>query len=442
MSTIMDIFKRISERRGWDVDEDVEEEIALEKARERRVWNEVIKHIHEPFEALSAAIDQGLLHAGYCLEILPRPKAAKKGANVDVEAQGEDIQPGQPGFAAVLDKRVAEFAMQKGELLRIWTRERTLIADEERQDGLPDEYSAERREREQVQLYVVLYMENLMHSSGQAVQDLVAFADRKVADGTMSKKRLIMPTLHRLRKWLVTSLSNSDATAESSPELLNNGANIVFLGDGYGRKKDPEHLPPATGWQRFGTRVRKVVSLLSSEESAFGLRAACATMTIAIIAYLERTQVFYQEQRLVWALIMVAIGMTMSESPSVLFSVSRDTNSPQHPASPSLASSVVSAAPSSPWSFPTSYGTLSPRRKPASSCSSGSSPLSTFTSCSSSHASSRPSLSSSSRRSSSSGTSSKSAPSASNAPSKQASDTTRTSPTPTIPPPPPSHHPH
>lgn len=315
MSTIMDIFKRISERRGWDVDDDVDQEIAMEKAKEKRVWNEVIKHIHEPFEALSAAIDQGLLHAGYCLEILPRPKAAKKGAKIDVEAQGEDIQPGQPGFAAVLDKRVAEFAARKGELLRIWTRERTLIADEERQDGLPDEYSAERREREQGQLYVVLYMENLMHSSGQAVQDLVAFADRKVADGTMSKKRLIMPTLRRLRKWLVTSLSNSDATAESSPELLDSGANIVFLGDGYGRKKDPEHLPPTTGWQRFGTRVRKVVALLSSEESAFGLRAACATMTIAIVAYLERTQVFYQEQRLVWALIMVAIGMTMSESP-------------------------------------------------------------------------------------------------------------------------------
>ena len=320
MSTIMDIFKRISERRGWDVDEDVEEEIAVEKEREKRVWNEVIKHIHEPFEALSTAIDQGLLHAGYCLEILPRPRAAKKGANVDVEAQGEDIQPGQPGFAAVLDKRVAEFAIQKGELLRIWTRERTLIADEERQDGISDEYSAERREREQAQLYVVLYMENLMHSSGQAVQDLVAFADRKVADGTMSRKRLIMPTLRRLRKWLVTSLSNSDATAESSPELLDSGANIVFLGDGYGHKKDPEHLPPTTAWQRFGTGIRAAVGLLSSEESAFGLRAACATMTVAIVAYLERTQIFYQEQRLVWALIMVAIGMSMSESLSALFS--------------------------------------------------------------------------------------------------------------------------
>jgi len=329
MSTIMDIFKRISERRGWDVDEDVEEDIAVEKEREKRVWNEVIKHIHEPFEALSTAIDQGLLHAGYCLEILPRPKAAKKSANVDVEAQGEDIQPGQPGFAAVLDKRVAEFAMQKGELLRIWTRERTLIADEERQDGISDEYSAERREREQAQLYVVLYMENLMHSSGQAVQDLVAFADRKVADGTMSRKRLIMPTLRRLRKWLVTSLSNSDATAESSPELLDSGANVVLLGDGYGHKKDPEHLPPTTAWQRFGTGIRAVVGLLSSEESAFGLRAACATMTIAIVAYLERTQIFYQEQRLVWALIMVAIGMTMSESlHCAVFCISHDANCP------------------------------------------------------------------------------------------------------------------
>ena len=115
MSTIMDIFKRISERRGWDVDEDVDDEIALEKEREKRVWNEVIKQIHDPFEALSAAIDQGLLHAAYCLEVLPQPKPkAKKAADVDVEAQGQNIQPGQPGFSAVLDKKVAEFARQKG----------------------------------------------------------------------------------------------------------------------------------------------------------------------------------------------------------------------------------------------------------------------------------------------------------------------------------------
>jgi hypothetical protein len=38
-------------------------------------------------------------------------------------------------------------------------------------------------------------------------------------------------------------------------------------------------------------------------------------MTIGIVALLEHTQVFFVQQRLVWAMIMVAIGMTMSKFP-------------------------------------------------------------------------------------------------------------------------------
>jgi hypothetical protein len=40
---------------------------------------------------------------------------------------------------------------------------------------------------------------------------------------------------------------------------------------------------------------------------------AAATMTIGIIAFLESTQAFFVAQRLVWAMIMIAIGMTMSQ---------------------------------------------------------------------------------------------------------------------------------
>lgn len=36
-------------------------------------------------------------------------------------------------------------------------------------------------------------------------------------------------------------------------------------------------------------------------------------MTVGIVAFLERTQAFFVAQRLVWAMIMIAIGMTMSE---------------------------------------------------------------------------------------------------------------------------------
>ncbi len=153
-----------------------------------------------------------------------------------------------------------------------------------------------------------------MHATGEAVQDLVAFADSKVADGTMKKNRLQFPTLHRLRKWGASILSEEDSTGES-PDALESGLNIVFVGDGFGKRKDPEHLPATNRWQKLGNGLRKIPKFFGSSESMFGLRCACATMTVGIICFLQETQVFFQEQRLVWAMIIIGMGMTQSKSP-------------------------------------------------------------------------------------------------------------------------------
>jgi len=315
MTTIIDIFKRVSEQRGWDVcDEDDMPEVVAEKEREKRVWNGVMRRMHEPFGILSEAIDRGLEHAGLCLELIPRPKLAAHSGEVDLEARGGESQPGDAGFARVIDERVQQFYSKRGELTKSWAREREFVEREELWEG-SSKSPEERREREQAQLYVVLYMENLMHASGRAVQELVAFADKKVADGTMSRNRLIVPGFRRLRKWVLAILSNEDSSAEQAPDLMESNTNIIYFGDGYNKKKDPEHLPPTTPWQRFGTGLRALSDFFGSEESAFGFRAACATMTVGIIAFLESTQLFFNEQRLVWAMIIIAIGMTMSEYP-------------------------------------------------------------------------------------------------------------------------------
>lgn len=51
---------------------------------------------------------------------------------------------------------------------------------------------------------------------------------------------------------------------------------------------------------------------MASPECAFGFRVACATLTVGIVAFLKQSQLFFQEQRLVWAMIIVAIGMSMT----------------------------------------------------------------------------------------------------------------------------------
>ncbi|KAK4043842.1 hypothetical protein C8A01DRAFT_43220 [Parachaetomium inaequale] len=306
MNTIIDIFKRFSESPDWDGDGDAPDEKDVEK----HVWNEVMKQVQEPFDILSEAVDQGLEHAAMCLELIPRPKKTpgkpgKPGStpsDIDLEA-GEGPKPGDPAFARVLDDKVQAFYARKGELLKKWIQERGIDLD-----GGTTDHSQFRSERDQVQLYIILYMENLMHASGEAVQDLVDFADEKVEDGTMSKNRFIAPTAHRLRKWFLAVFSNEDSSAEQTPGVMETGANLVYFGNQYNRKKDPEHLPPETAWERFGNGLRKITKFFGSEESAFGFRVACATMTIGIVAFLESTQRFFMEQRLVWAMIIIAIG--------------------------------------------------------------------------------------------------------------------------------------
>lgn len=153
-----------------------------------------------------------------------------------------------------------------------------------------------------------------MQATGEAVQDLVAFAEAKAEDGTMSKKRLIFPSGRRLRKWFLGIFSNEDSTAEDSPDIMETGTNVVYLGQGWMNKKDPEHLPARNAWERFGNGVRRFSRFFGSPESVFGFRVACATMTIGIIAFLESSQRFFIQQRLVWAMIIIAIGMTQSKT--------------------------------------------------------------------------------------------------------------------------------
>ena len=152
-----------------------------------------------------------------------------------------------------------------------------------------------------------------MIATGEAVQDFVEFADKKVADGTMDKTRFLFPTLRRMRKWAISVVSDKGATDDDTEEVLKPNFNVVFMGDGFNTKKDPEHLPAATAWQHFGNGLRMISRFLGSEESAFGMRVACATMTVAIVCYLRETQLFFQEQRLVWAMIIIAIGMSQSK---------------------------------------------------------------------------------------------------------------------------------
>ncbi len=152
-------------------------------------------------------------------------------------------------------------------------------------------------------------MEYLLWSAGRALFNLIQFADLKVANGTMAKKRIISPGTKRIRKW-VSCIFQTHETSIVDQGMGTTGSNQeVYLGDAYQARKDPEHLPPETFRERIGDHIRIIPRMLRSPNSSFGFRVACATMSVAIIAYLEATQQFFITQRLLWAIIMIAFSM-------------------------------------------------------------------------------------------------------------------------------------
>ena len=125
-------------------------------------------------------------------------------------------------------------------------------------------------------------MEHLLYSAGTAIAALVRFADKKVQNGSMKKSHLIVPGPRRLKKW-VFNIGREDSTVDSeSPDSMEAGASNVYLGSGFNPRKDPEHLPPKTAWEKFGNGLRAIPRFLGSTESAFGFRVSCATLTMYV----------------------------------------------------------------------------------------------------------------------------------------------------------------
>jgi hypothetical protein len=55
----------------------------------------------------------------------------------------------------------------------------------------------------------------------------------------------------------------------------------------------------------IGEAIRVIPKFFRSDSSAFALRVTAATMTIGIICFLEASQRWFIEQRLLWAMVMV-----------------------------------------------------------------------------------------------------------------------------------------
>jgi len=333
LGSVMDLFERRAELSHWTDDE---EEPEHEEHRKKAVaeWNEMFQFLHDPFNEIFQALDDGLAHVLIRLGLAPKQKKNKKGSKIDdEEAKGDIVKPGDAGFAAELEKKAAIFFSKKEPTLRHWIQSKGIKVrddyftspddlDEETLKRLP---SITTRKADQRQLYTLLYVMFLLNSIGRSTIEFVKFADEH--DQATAKSKFIWPGGKRFKKWIKSIFSSQDANQDDETTVAGSDRSntTVYMGDAYKSKKDPEHLPPANAWERFGNVIRSISHFLGSPESAFGFRAACATMSIAIIAFLRPTQTFFVENRLVWALIMVAISMTPTAGQSIFQFVLRIT---------------------------------------------------------------------------------------------------------------------
>lgn len=290
--------------------------------------NHFIRPLCERLETSAALVIQGIQHALIVLELskakefreVPKRKKRFK-LFPDEETPVDQTLPGGTEFGSYFEGRVVDFYNSRKQLPQVWASLNAFAPVASFEDG--DPRSKEREIRKE--FFAVIFIGHLQDILLQATSDLVKFADSKVADGTMKNKRLIFPKLDTLKQWIF-SVGSRDGDDDERPvtgeetqtEVKPRGRDPLKA-----RFADPEHLPPANRWQKFGNLIRRISHILGSEESAFGFRVTIATFSAAILAFLGRTQDFYVSNRVSWVVIIVVIGMSPTSGKSLFGMIGR-----------------------------------------------------------------------------------------------------------------------
>ncbi|SPO06235.1 uncharacterized protein DNG_08924 [Cephalotrichum gorgonifer] len=236
-----------------------------------------------------------------------RPYNGLENPSLDGELRNPD--PADPNFIAKMERR----------LKRLPSRQRILSDIFPSLNALPEvpepDLGSDLHEADlivQPEHFLVLYMVYLRDMVIEASAALTHFAHNKVTDGVMSRSRLIYPKDYDLGK-----LFSPDEKPDSSSSHMGSSAESHQSAE---RREvaDAEHLAPVNFWEREGRRFGAVVRLIGSNWSMFGLRASIASFCIGILAYLHQTQDFFIRQRVVWAMIVIVIGMGPTSGQSLL----------------------------------------------------------------------------------------------------------------------------
>ncbi|EHY56249.1 uncharacterized protein HMPREF1120_04338 [Exophiala dermatitidis NIH/UT8656] len=285
-----DILKELSD--NW-----VQEDESLPQ----EVWKSFLANFGKELAKSAEFVALGIQHAFVVLGIASSEREGQVAVTShahqqpDIEKPAEELVPGDPSFALQFERSVRDFYDQ--------CRNRLVTASPARGDAeahiQSDTLDSLPNERYTEESLIFLFLQHLTHALLQASVDIVRFAESGVTTQRMRYNRMILPTARGVL-WSLTKHDDDKSSSQTAKDHRN-----------------PEHLPATNLWERSGTVLGFVPHVLASEQSSFGFRAAAASFSVAILAYLRQTQTFFFEQRLIWVLIVIVIGMSPTSGASL-----------------------------------------------------------------------------------------------------------------------------
>lgn len=300
ISMIPDLHQELLDIRSTDEDPS----LVLE------LWKPFLARFGHELGECAELVMSGLQHTITVLRVASTKDAVKLAIDApskqscDIENPGQALVPGSASFGSRYETKVTKLCSRSGDFLRATSDSTDLLDANMDLEAQP--ITANRS-----LWFKILFLRRLMHTSLESTNGLVKFADCKMTEYSLKNDRLLYPTVRF--PFLKSGIpcygrSKSRNTDSRTPKH---------------RRQDPEHLPASNLWERFCEFLGHVPRLLASDQSAFGLRAAAAAFSVAILAYLRQTQAFFFEQRLIWVLIVIVLGMSLTSGASIFGYVCR-----------------------------------------------------------------------------------------------------------------------
>lgn len=272
-------------------------------------WDEIIEFSRKDHVNLKAAMLGGLQHVAYSLELAKKPRPAPN------DEENTDATPHEPDstYGAHLEEALHTFHLRRVQEIQRWCEIKGIGLLAAVGDGPSHRWKDQsdhailHQQFNRQHIYLTLYLGYMTCSMGKAILTMVRFADAKVNDQTMTKRRLIIPTHRRLKKFVTHIFKSIDS--DNGGYSGENTGTTIYVEDML-KPKDSEHLPPSNFYQKVTDQLRVIPHILGSNSSAFGFRVAVATLSIGVTAYLLQTYTFFIRERVLWALMMVALGMS------------------------------------------------------------------------------------------------------------------------------------